>query len=76
MRHKYFSAEVNYLLVNLMKYRCCGAEVIYFVFSSEMESRTLSQMCDRLYLPIFLYFAPYWPITLKLSTVVVRPVVF
>ena len=26
----------------------------YFVFSSEMENRTLSQMCGRLYLPIFL----------------------
>ena len=32
------------MLVKLMKYRCCGAEVIYFAFSSEMENRTLAQM--------------------------------
>ena len=38
-----------------MRHRCCGAEVIYFVFSSEMENRTLSQMCGRLYLAIFLF---------------------
>ena len=38
-----------------MKHRCCSAEVIYFVFSSEMETRTLSQMCGILYLPIFLF---------------------
>ena len=41
-------------MVNLLKHRCYGAEVIYFVSSSEMENRTLSQMCGRLYLPIFL----------------------
>ena len=79
---------------NLMKHRCCGAEVIYFVFSSEMENRTLSQMCGRLYLAIFLfrvglltliYISSFMaltilcsslPIVLKLSTVVVWPVVF
>ena len=49
-----FQFRCQLLLVNLLKHRCCGAEVIYFVISSEMESRTLSQMCGRLYLPIFL----------------------
>ena len=44
----------SYFVGNHMRHRCCGAEVIYFVFSSEMENRTLSQMCGRLYLPIFL----------------------
>ena len=38
----------------LLRHRCCSAEVFYFVFSSEMENRTLSQMCGRLYLPMFL----------------------
>ena len=77
-----------------MRHRCYGAEVIYFVYSSEIENRTLSQMCGRLYLPIFLvrvrlltliYIAsfmalailfPSLPIIMKLSTVVVWPVVF
>ena len=55
MRYRCCGADVNYLLGNLMKHRCCGAEVIYFVFSSEMENRTLSQMCGRFYLQIFLF---------------------
>ena len=89
-----FSAEVNYLLANLMKHSCCGAEVIYFIFSFDMENRTLSQMSGRFYLPMFLFrvglltpmyiasfkalaiFYPSLPIILKLSTVVVWPVVF
>ena len=49
-----FQCRGQILLVNLLKHRSYGAEVIYFVFSSEMENRTLSQMCGRLYLPIFL----------------------
>ena len=49
-----FQCRDQLLLVNLLRHRCCGAEVIYFVFSSEMENRTLSQMCGRLYLPVFL----------------------
>ena len=42
------------------KHRCYGAEVIYVTFyvkvlSSGMENRTCSQMCGRLYSPIFLF---------------------
>ena len=33
---------------------------IYFVFSSGVENRTLSQMCGRLYLPIFLLRVGLW----------------
>ena len=47
MRQRCFSAEVNYLLVNLMKHRYCNAEVIYFIFSSKIENKTLSKMCGR-----------------------------
>ena len=36
--------------------------VDYFVFSSEMENRTLSQMCGRLHLPIFIFRV--WLLTL------------
>ena len=94
MRNKYCVAEIIYLLSNLIKHRCYGAEVIYFVFSSEMENRTLLQMCGRLYLPTFLLrlelvsliyivsfmalamLCPSLPIILKLSTIVMWPVVF
>ena len=55
MRHICCGAEVNNLLGKLMQHRCCGAEVIYFLFNSEMENRNLSQICGRLYLPIFLF---------------------
>ena len=48
-----FQSRGQLLLVNLLRHRCRGAEVIYFVFTSEMENRTLSQMCGRVYLPIF-----------------------
>ena len=47
--------KVLYLLWNLIKHRCYGAEIIYFVFSSEMENRTLYQMHGSLYLPTFLF---------------------
>ena len=43
------------MLWNLIKYKCYGAEVIYFIFSSDMENRTLFQMCSRLNLPTFLF---------------------
>ena len=48
-----FQCRGQLLLVNLLKHMlwCYGH---FFVFSSEMENRTLSQMCGRLYLPIFL----------------------
>ena len=49
-----FQCRGQLLLVNLLGHRCYGAEVIYFVFSSDMENRTLSQIFGRLYLPIFL----------------------
>ena len=42
---------------NILKHRCYCAEVIlyfYFVFSSGVENRTLSQMCGRLHMQIFL----------------------
>ena len=55
MKHRCYSAEVNYWLVNLMKHRYCHAEVVYCMFSSEMENSTLSQICGRLYMPIFLF---------------------
>ena len=60
MRHRCCGAEVIHLVGNPTKHTCCGAEVIYFVFSSEMENRTLSQMCGRLYLPIFLFRIGLW----------------
>ena len=44
----------RFAVVNLLKHWCYGAEVLYLVFSSGMENGTLSQICDRLYLPIFL----------------------
>ena len=49
-----FQCRGQLLLLKLMMHRSCGAEVIYFVFSSDMENRTLSQMCGKLYLPIYL----------------------
>ena len=49
-----FQYRGQLLLVDLLRHRCCGAELIYFVFSSETEKRTFFQMCGRLYLPIFL----------------------
>ena len=49
-----FQCRGQLLLVNLLRNSCCGVEVIYFVFSSDMENRTLSHICGRLYLPIFL----------------------
>ena len=49
-----FLCRGQLLLVNFLRYRCYIAKVFYFVFSSEMENRTLSQMCGRLYLPMFL----------------------
>ena len=79
---------------NLMNHRCCGADVIYFDFSSEKENRTLFQMCGRLYFSTSLFrvglltliysasfmapaiLCPSLPIILKLSSVVVSPVVF
>ena len=50
--HSYYCADL--LLVNLLKHCCYGAEVPYFDFSSGMENRTWFQICDRLYLPMFL----------------------
>ena len=45
----------------LCRHRCYGAEVIYhffyfflFILSSGMEYRSLSQICGRLYFPLFL----------------------
>ena len=49
-----FQCRGQLFLVNFLRHKCYGADVFYFVFSSEMENRTLSQMCGRLYLPIFL----------------------
>ena len=54
LRHRCFCAEVNYCW-----WTSWGTDVIvlryfYLDFSSEMEDRTLSQMCGRLYLPKFL----------------------
>ena len=45
---------VYIVVINLYWHRCYGAEVLYLVFSSGMENRTLSQICGRLYLPMFL----------------------
>ena len=42
-----FSADISYCWVKLLKHRCYGAEVNYFAFSSEIENRTLYQMCGR-----------------------------
>ena len=49
-----FQCRGQLLLVNLLRHRNCGTEVIYFVFSTKRENRTLSQMSGRLYLPIFI----------------------
>ena len=37
-----------------LKHLYYGAEVLYLDFSSGMENRTLSQICGRLHLPMFL----------------------
>ena len=52
------------------KHRCCSAEVvILFIFSSGIEYRTLSQICGRLYLSIFLFrvglFTDIYPASFK-----------
>ena len=39
-----FQWRVQILLINLLKHRCYGAEVIYFVLISEIEKRTIPQM--------------------------------
>ena len=54
LMHRSFGGRGQLLLVNILRHRCCRAEVFYFVFSSEMENRTLSQICGRLYLTMFL----------------------
>ena len=50
-----------FILGTSCRHRCHGAEVVYIYFyffvylSSVIEYRTLSQICGRLYLPIFLF---------------------
>ena len=59
---------------------------LYWVFTSEMENGTLSQMYDSLYLPIegrlidsdvySFFYGPGMHMIFKFSTVVMWPVVF
>ena len=53
MGHRCCGAEVFYFVLKPHK-----AEVIYFIFNSEMENRTLFQICGRLYFPTFLFKKP------------------
>ena len=54
LMHICFCAEVNYCRYTSWSTHVIVLRYFYLAFSSEIENRTSSQMCGRLYLPMFL----------------------